>query len=137
MKDERRKTKEKRQKMNNQFSYRKLQVYQKAIVWVSAVYRLVKLLPKEEMFALSSQIRRACISVPSNIAEGMSRSSHKEIVHFLEISYGSLMEVQCQLEIAQLLNYIKQSDVEQIESQTKEIARMLSGLRLSKIKSGK
>ena len=70
----------------------------------------------------------------SNIAEGMSRSSDREVVHFLEISYGSLMEVQSQLEVAQLLNYISKDSLDDVDPKTEEIAKMLSGLKKSKMR---
>ena len=115
--------------MGKEFAYRKLDVYHKAIAWVIEVYKLVSLFPKYEDYALSGQLRRASVSVTSNIAEGMSRSSSKEIAHFLEVSYGSLMEVNSQLEIAQLLGYIDKNELDNIGEKTMEIARMLSGLR--------
>jgi len=117
------------------FAYRKLMVYQKALEWVAMVYQLVKMLPTEERYALGDQLRRASVSVTSNIAEGMSRSSDKEAAHFLEISYGSLMEVQSQLEVALLLRFISDSDMKAIEPKTEEIAKMLSGLKSSKLKN--
>ena len=116
------------------FAYRKLKVYQKALLWVMDVYRLCSSFPNEEKFALVSQVRRAAVSVTSNIAEGMSRTSNKEIAHFLEISYGSLMENQSQLEIAQLLNYITKETLDEIDPKTEEIAKMLSGLKSSKMR---
>jgi four helix bundle protein len=115
------------------FAYRKLNVYQKAQQWVIDVYGLCKKFPEYEKFALTSQVRRAAVSVTSNIAEGMSRSSNKEVAHFLEISYGSLMEVQSQLEIAQLLNYMTKESLDEIDPKTEEIAKMLSGLKMSKL----
>ena len=115
------------------FAYRKLNVYQKALQWVLDVYALCRKFPDVEKFALSSQVRRAAVSVTSNIAEGMSRSSNKDVAHFLEISYGSLMEVQSQLEIAQLLRYITKEELDLIDPKTEEIAKMLSGLRNSKL----
>ena len=114
------------------FAYKKLNVYQKSLEWVLSIYSLVNKFLDVEKYALSSQVRRAAVSVPSNIAEGMSRSSAKEIGHFLEISYGSLMEVQSQIEIANLLKYITHEDLKTIEPKTEEIAKMLSGLRKSK-----
>ena len=114
------------------FAYRKLKVYQKALLWVVDVYRLCKFFPDEERFALTSQVRRAAVSVTSNIAEGMSRSSNKEVLHFLEISFGSLMEVQSQMEIAQLLNYITKEQIDELDEKTVEIAKMLSGLKSAK-----
>ena len=114
------------------FAYRKLSVYQKAVLWVINVYNLCKQFPLAERFALTSQVRRAAISVTSNIAEGMSRSSNKEVLHFLEISFGSLMEVQSQMEIAQLLNYITREQMDALDEKTVEIAKMLSGLKTAK-----
>ncbi|WP_248656789.1 four helix bundle protein [Fibrobacter succinogenes] len=109
-------------------------VYQKALQWLLDVYRLCRTFPDYERFALTSQIRRAAVSVTSNIAEGMSRSSDREVVHFLEISYGSLMEVQSQLEVAQLLNYISKDSLDDVDPKTEEIAKMLSGLKKSKMR---
>ena len=88
--------------------------------------------PAEEKYALSDQLRRAVISIPSNIAEGMSRTSVKEQLHFLEIAYGSLSEVMCQLELSQELGYISLSQLKDLEDEYQTIARMLSGLRKSK-----
>ena len=116
------------------FAYRKLLVYQKALRWVADVYRLCKFFPDVEKFALTSQVRRAAISVTSNIAEGMSRSSNKEVLHFLEISFGSLMEVQSQMEIAQLLNYIAKEEMDALDEKTVEIAKMLCGLKAARKK---
>ena len=115
--------------MAKEFAYRKLDVYHKATAWILEVYKLVALFPKCEDYALSGQLRRSAVSVTSNIAEGMSRSSNKEIAHFLEVSYGSLMEANSQLEIAQLLGYIGKNELDNIGIKTMEIARMLSGLR--------
>lgn len=114
------------------FSYRKLRVYQYSKAFVISVYNLQKQFPAEEKFALGDQLRRAAISIPSNIAEGVSRTSAKEQLHFLEIAYGSLNEVMCQLELAQELNYISQHKLSEIEQEYQVIAQMLSGLRRSK-----
>ena len=116
--------------MTEVFNYRKLAVYQKAKLWVKDVYKLLDTFPPEEKYALRNQIQRASFSVPSNIAEGMSRSSRKDEAHFIEIAYGSLMEVQSQLEIAETLGYINQIDIDWIDEKTMEIARMLSGLKM-------
>ena len=118
--------------MDEYFSYRKLRVYQQAKDLVIYVYRLMSLFPKEEQYALCDQLRRAVISVPSNIAEGMGRVSVKEQVHFIEIAFGSLNEVMCQLELARELNYISENQLKESETQVKSIAQMLSGLRNSK-----
>ena len=111
------------------FSYRKLEAYQKAKEFVIYVYALLKQFPKEEQYALCDQLRRAVISIPSNIAEGMGRVSVKEQIHFIEIAFGSLNETMCQLELAYELNYISQEDLLASEDFTKEITRMLSRLR--------
>ena len=111
------------------FSYRKLDAYQKAKEFVIYVYALLKQFPKEEQYALCDQLRRAAISIPSNIAEGMGRMSVKEQIHFIEIAFGSLNETMCQLELAYELNYISQDDLLASEDFTKEITRMLSRLR--------
>ncbi len=123
--------------MGKEFAYRKLDVYHKALVWVIDIYKIVAEFPLFEDYALSSQLRRAAISVTSNIAEGMSRSSNKDVIRFLEISYGSLMEANSQLEIAQLLGYIEKNELDNICSKTMEIARMLSGLKNSISSSSK
>lgn len=117
------------------FSYRNLRVYQQAKELVIYVYNLLKFFPKEENYALCDQLRRAVISVPSNIAEGMGRISIKEQIHFIEIAFGSLNEVMCQLEIAHELQFINKEQMLQSEEQVKNIAQMLSGLRNSKFDS--
>jgi len=96
---------------------------------VANVYRLSKLFPQDERLGLTNQIRRAVVSVPSNIAEGMGRFSNKERVRFLEIANGSLMEVMCQLEVAQMLEYIDRLQFGEQEVFINETAKMLVGLR--------
>ena len=116
------------------FGYRNLVAYIKACEVRSKVYQLVKNFPKEEQFALSNQLRRAVVSVTSNIAEGMSRFSNKDKVHFLEMSFGSLMEVMSQLEIAEEENYISKSEFQDTETLVSEAARLISGLQKSFVK---
>ena len=111
------------------FSYRKLDAYISSKDFVIFVYKLIVLFPREENYALCDQLRRAVISIPSNIAEGMGRSSLKEQVHFLEIAFGSLNEVMCQLELANELNFISQANLEEAEIHYQSIAKKLSGLR--------
>ena len=111
------------------FSYRQLDAYRRAKEFVLYVYALLKQFPKEEQYALCDQLRRAAISIPSNIAEGMGRMSVKEQIHFIEIAFGSLNETMCQLELAYELNYISQEDLLASEDFTKDITRMLSRLR--------
>ena len=113
----------------NDFYYRKLKVYHKALDVVTRVYRLTNQFPKQETFSLTNQLQRAAISVPSNIAEGMGRFSIKERIHFLEIANGSLLETMCQLEIAQQLGYISKEQFTEEETLISETAGMLIGLR--------
>jgi len=113
------------------FGYRRLFAYQKAKNWNKHVYSILKRFPSDERFALSSQIRRACISVTSNIAEGMSRFSVKDKGHFLEIAYGSLMEATSQLDLAQDFGYITADELRSFDLEAEEIARLISGLQRS------
>ena len=105
--------------MSEVFSYRNLRVYLQAKDFVIFVYGLLKQFPKEEQYALCDQLRRAVISIPSNIAEGMGRSSVKEQVHFIEIAFGSLCEVMCQLELSCELNFIDKNQLSESEEQVK------------------
>ena len=111
------------------FYYRKLNVYHKAKQLVVDVYDLIKTFPKDEMYSLNNQLQRAVISIPSNIAEGMGRFSIKEGIHFIEIAFGSLTETMCQLEIAESLQYMNHEQFSIFDTEIKEIARMLIGLR--------
>ena len=115
------------------FSYRNLVAYQRAKVLVIEVYKLLKLFPKEENYALCDQLRRAVISIPSNIAEGMGRVSIKEQIHFIEIAFGSLSEVMCQMELAKDLNYITVNQIMEVENLVRDIAKLLSGLRTKRL----
>ena len=101
----------------------------KATYLVAHVYATIKRFPKEEQYALCDQLRRAVVSIPSNIAEGMGRLSNKDRAHFLEIAYGSLLETNCQLDIAKKLGYIEADELHEFDIECDEIARMLSGLR--------
>jgi four helix bundle protein len=92
------------------------------------VYALLKQFPDDERFALCGQMRRAAISVPSNIVEGMARLSSKDQTHFLNIAYGSLMELYAQLDIAHDLGYINQDDFIEIENTIDEIDKMIVAL---------
>jgi four helix bundle protein len=113
----------------NEYSYQTLNVYKDAKIFVISVYQLLKQFPAEERYALCDQIRRAAISVTSNIAEGMSRYSDKEKVHFIEIAYGSLMEVESQLDISVELQYISQEQFFAIAKDINIVAKQLSALR--------
>lgn len=103
-------------------------VYQKSKQLVIDVYKLLELFPDTERFALCNQVRRAVMSVPSNIAEGMWRVSNKDQAHFLNIAYGSLMEVYAQLDIAHDLGYINNEMFNQLENDVEEISKMISAM---------
>ena len=115
------------------YNFERLEVWHIARELVTKVYHLLSKFPVEERFALCDQIRRAAISVPSNIVEGDSRISPKEQMHFVEIAYGSLMDLYCQLVIAVDLGYLQKEWSEVIEANKliDQTARMLSGLRKS------
>lgn len=91
-----------------------LHVWQEAMDLVQDVYRVTALFPKSEVYALTSQMRRAAVSVPSNIAEGAARNSSKEFYHFLSIARGSLSELETQIQIAQRLGYMRKNDLLEI-----------------------
>ena len=110
------------------FGYRKLIAYQKAKEVVKRTYKLLKKFPAEERYAMCDQLRRSSVSVTSNIAEGVNRFSIKDKAHFIEIAYGSLMEVSFQFEIAEDLGYITTDDRSSMDLLIEEDARLLSGL---------
>lgn len=114
-----------------QFSFETLEVYQKSRTLVSEVYRVQRDFPQEERYALGDQVRRAATSITANLAEGSGRQSVKEKIHFVEISYGSLMEVFCELQTAVDLGYITETKLNELRTQFIDIAKMLSGLRSS------
>lgn len=114
-------------------SYKELTVWQKSKDLVKEVYRLVKLLPKEETYALSDQMRRAVISIPSNIAEGWGRSGDKDYPRFLSVALGSNFELETQLIICGELGLIPENELEQAQQLTDEISKMLNAL-ISKLK---
>lgn len=116
------------------FTFETLDVYNKARKLVKDIYLLLDAFPSFEKYSLCDQIRRSAISVPSNLAEGSGRFSLKERIHFIEISYGSLMELYCQLSIACDLGYFSAEKQKELKIQIDEIARMLYGLRTSLIK---
>ncbi len=110
-------------------SYKDLIVWQKGIELVETVYRLTKTFPKEEIYGLTSQLRRAAVSVPSNIAEGQGRKSTAEFENFLSIARGSLSEVETQLIIAHRLKYLDASQLNEVMSIHDEVSRMLRALQ--------
>ena len=114
-------------------TFRDILIWQKSMALVTKCYLLTKLFPKDELFSLTSQIKRCSISIPSNIAEGYGRGSDKEYYRFLNISMGSLFEFQTQIEIAFNLGYITNEEFTSVYDDSREIERMLSAF-MSKIK---
>ena len=110
------------------FGYRKLIAYQKAKEVVKQTYKLLKKFPIEERYAMCDQLRRASLSITSNIAEGVNRFSIKDKSHFIEMAYGSLIEVSSQFEIAEELEYITVEERMSMDELIEEDARLLSGL---------
>lgn len=113
------------------FGYRKLIAYQKAKEVVKHTYKHLNKFPQEERFAMCDQLRRASVSISSNIAEGVNRYSVKDKSHFIEMAYGSLMEVSSQFEIAEELSYVTTADRQNMDQLIEEVARLLSGLQKS------
>ncbi|MGE8340848.1 hypothetical protein BSF41_10260 [Flavobacterium sp. ACN2] len=108
-------------------SYKDLLVWQKGVKIVSLIYQLVKSFPQEELYALTSQLKRASVSIPSNIAEGYGRNTDKSFSHFLNISRGSLFEIETQLLIANDLGFItNQSLYAEILNQIEEESKMIN-----------
>ena len=108
--------------------YRKLRAFELADQLALSVYKCTKTLPKEEMFGLTSQLRRAAVSVPSNIVEGCAKSSQADYSRFLEIAYGSVCEVEYQLSLAERLGYLDAQSAKETTSIANETARVLNGL---------
>lgn len=108
--------------------YRDLLVWQKAVAWVEVVYAATRTWPSDERFGLTSQIRRAAVSVPSNIAEGCARRTTPEFLRFLSIARASLAEAETQLIIGQRLTYLDEAGLARLLDSADEISRMLSGL---------
>ena len=121
----------------NSYYYKKLKVWQKAMELDLQVYKATKNYPKHEQYGLISQMRRCVISIPSNIAEGHGRNSDKEIIRFLDIARGSILELDTQIEISKQLNYLKSKEFNIIFKLLDETSRMLTGLRKSKSRPSK
>ncbi len=113
----------------SKYSYKNLEAYKESKTLVKQVYALLKKFPKEETYALCDQLRRAVISVPSNLAEGRGRTSAKDQAHFFEMAFGSLMEVDCQMDIAHELGYVSSDEHEEVAKQISQVAALLSGMR--------
>jgi len=113
------------------FNFEKLDVWQKAIDFANLVYNETRAFPAEERFGLTNQLRRAAVSISSNIAEGSSRSSKSDFARFLEIAAGSVFEVVSQAFIAQHQGFWSGVQFRRIYNDAEELSRMLSGLRKS------
>lgn len=116
-------------------SYRELIVWQKSIEACRLTYLLVKKLPKEELYALSDQMKRAAISIPSNIAEGQSRNSKNEFIHFLSIARGSKSELETQFLLCKEIGYLSDEEIQPAMTILEEIGKMISSLT-RKLKGG-
>lgn len=115
--------------MQHTYGFEKLEVWKKSKDLATKLYTVTSSFPQEEKFGIVSQIRRAAVSVASNIAEGSSRSSTKDQAHFSQIAYGSLMEVLCQITIAHELGFLSNENLADLRDRIEEISRMLNSLR--------
>ena len=113
-------------------NYRDLILWQKAMDLVESIYRASRTFPKDELYGLTSQIRRAAVSVPSNVAEGQGRGTDAEMVRFLRIAHGSLREVETQILIAERLGYSEPDQTLKIMEKAGEVGRLMNGLIRSK-----
>lgn len=109
-------------------SYKDLVVWQKSFELCLIIYRLTKNFPREELYGIVSQMRRAALSIPSNIAEGFSRHRKLEYIQFLHIAFGSAAELETQLQVSKELNYIKPEDFTRAEQLLTEVNKMLNSL---------
>ena len=115
-------------KQINERPHKKLIVWQKGIDMVARIYSATESFPQSENHSLTSQIRRAAISVPSNIAEGLTRRTKADKLHFLNISQSSLSEIDTHLEISRRLNYLRDETFESVENDLVELQKLLGGL---------
>jgi four helix bundle protein len=113
------------------FNFEKLDVWQKAIDFADLVYNDTKTFPSDERFGLTNQLRRAVVSILSNIAEGSSRTSKTDFARFIEIATGSVFEVTSQTFVARRQNFVNENQFRNIYESAEELSRMLSGLRRS------
>lgn len=115
-------------------SYRELIAWQKAMKFVTGIYLATQQFPRSELYGLVNQLRRAAVSVPSNIAEGQARHSQKEFHHFLSLARGSLVEIETQLLISRDLEYFSEEKADGLLAEAQELGRILNGL-INSIKS--
>jgi len=112
-------------------NFKELIVWQKARILVKDVYQLTRKFPVDEKFGLTQQIRRAAVSIPSNIAEGSGRGTNNDFLHFVDIANGSALEVETQLYLALDLNYISSSEFEEITTQLLDVERLIYNFKKS------
>jgi four helix bundle protein len=115
--------------------FRDLLVWQHSMRLVETVYTMTRQFPQEERFGLARQMRRAAVSIPSNIAEGRGRNSEKSFAHFLNQAQGSLYELETQMELARNLSMIPPQQAEELLEKAAEIGRMLNGLRTTLLRN--
>jgi len=118
------------------FNFEKLDVWHEAIEFADAVYRITGAFPRDERFGLTNQMRRAAVSISSNIAEGSSRVSRSDFARFVEIATGSVFEIVSQSTIALRQNFLPQADYDRIYAAAEKQGKMLSGLRKSLLSAG-
>jgi four helix bundle protein len=112
-------------------SYKDLIVWQKSIDLVLEIYRITKMFPKEEIYGITNQMRRAAVSIPSNIAEGSARKNHKELLYFLNVAFGSGAELETQIIITKKLELVKMLEFEKVNNLLTEVMKMIRGLTSS------
>jgi four helix bundle protein len=117
-----------RRGMKNNASFRDLKVWRDAMTLVEDVYRISKSFPSDERFGLTAQIRRAAVSIPSNIGEGKRRKRQRALLHHLDIALGSQGEVDVQLELALRLGFVARGQYDEVAKRVDEVGRMLNGL---------
>jgi len=117
-------------------SYRDLRVWQSGVDLVTEIYRETQSFPPQEIYGLTNQLRRAAVSVPSNIAEGHAREHTREFLNFISIAQGSLAEMQTQIEIAKRLKYLSEENTDRILDQTVSLSKQLYSLRNALTKNG-
>ncbi len=109
-------------------THKDLNVWKRSMEFVTSLYKVTSIFPKEEIYGLTNQMRRASVSIPSNIAEGAARKSNKEFIQFLYIALGSTVEIETQLIISNNLNYIDKVSFLEMDKERNEIGKMLIGL---------
>jgi four helix bundle protein len=121
--------------MSYTFSFEKLNVWIDSKELIKSIYNITKLFPDEEKFGLTNQLRRASISVASNLAEGTSRQTNKDKAHFTTLSFSSLMEVLNQIIISKELNFLSEDNYQEIRAQIEKISNKLNALRKTQLNS--